>query len=59
MTEKPTDKDFWENSPERTNAYALFLRNVDDTGRRIFGDRFIHSQEFANARRAYRKRING
>ena len=49
---KPTDE--WKTSPEYAKAMVEYL-GVDFMKSTFFE----HSQEFANARQAYRKRING
>ena len=49
MKKKANMEDDWLNSPEYKEAYDKF-RNL--------GNIFEHSKEFANARNAYRKRIN-
>ena len=45
----------WLQSPERQEALRDWSRKPDELG----DDKFEHSQEFANARQAYRKRMNG
>lgn len=42
----------WMKSPERKEAWFKFMVKIN------IGERFDQSQEFANARHAFRKRIN-
>ena len=51
---RPTDD--WINSPERKEAWVAFTSYPNINTNCLS---FEHSQEFANARQAYRKRMNG
>ena len=53
--------DDWFTSPERDKALFNFLGVTDehDNIENYRGDNFLNSKYFANARHAYRKRING
>ena len=44
--------DDWLTSPEREEAWMKFMVKINR------GERFDQSQEFANARNVFRKRIN-
>ena len=75
MTLTEFDDVDWFTSPERKEAVDIFLSkwwldkpqgyvplmhdNKVDDFIRDDGDLFTHSKEFANARHAYRKRVNG
>ena len=48
--------DDWISSPERKEAWVAFTSYPNINTNCLA---FEHSQEFANARHAYRKRING